>query len=186
MNAQQLIERIKGNDEKARAEAWLHAGPVGAAGVVPLTEAMTGGDVEQTRAAQRACWRIVRHAGRPGADAEKKAVADALIGLLRGRQPTAVRREVLWMLSEIGGDDAVEAVAGFLKDAELREDARMTLERIPGERSLAALRAGLAAASEEFKPNLAVSLRHRGVPIDAPSSAKLMPTRQTAVKPVGR
>ena len=83
------------------------------------------------------------------------------------------------MLSEIGGDESVEPIAALLGDEAFREDARMALERIPGERSLAALRAALQAAPEGFRPHLVQSLRARGEKLDPEKypCRKLIPTK---------
>jgi len=94
----ELIAKIKDESAKVRTEAWLSAGKVGAPAVKPLAKVMTNENLEVARAAKRALWKIVRVAGRPGAEEEKKAVADELIPLLANDQPTSVRREVLWML----------------------------------------------------------------------------------------
>jgi hypothetical protein len=94
----------------------------------------------------------------------------------------AVRREALWMLSEIAGDEAVGPTAALLADQELREDARMVLDRIPGPASLAALRDALNRASDDFRYNLAQSLRHRGVGVPDVPERKLVPVRPTSVK----
>ncbi len=182
MNTQDLIARIKDNDDKVRADAWLSAGPVGAPAVKPLAEVMANGNLEVARAAKHALWKIVRHVGRPGADAEKKPVLAELIALCGDDQPTAVRREVLWMLSEISGDESIDTVAGLLSNDELREDARMTLQRIPGDKSLAALQAGLAAAPTDFKLNIVQSLRQRGVKVPGAPCRKLVPTKKTKVR----
>jgi len=179
-----LIARIKDKSDKVRAEAWLSAGKVGAPAVKPLAAVMTDKELEVARAAKRGLWKIVRYVGRPGAGDEKNAVAAELIALLSGNQPTPVRREVLWMLSEIGQDKSVEAIAALLSNRELREDARMVLQRIPGRRSIAALRAGLKAASRDFKINIAQSLRQRGVRVRGLPCVKLVPTKNTNVKPV--
>jgi len=72
----------------------------------------------------------------------------------------------------------------LLSNSELREDARMVLQRIPGRRSLAALRAGLKAAPKDFKINIAQSLRQRGVRVRGLPCVKLVPTKKTNVKPV--
>ncbi|MGQ9651455.1 MAG: HEAT repeat domain-containing protein [Phycisphaerae bacterium] len=106
-----------------------------------------------------------------------------LLTLCESEQPAAVRREVLWMLSEIAGDEAVGAIAPLFANADLREDARMSLERLPGEKSLAALKEALKSAPEDFRPNIAVSLRQRGVQVADYPSAKLVPTKATQVKP---
>jgi HEAT repeat protein len=179
-----LIAKIKDKSDKVRAEAWLSAGEVGAPAVRPLAAVMTDKDLEVARAAKRGLWKIVRYVGRPGAGSEKRAVTAELIALLSDNQPTPVRREVLWMLSEIGQNKAVEAVASLLSNSELREDARMVLQRIPGRKSIAALRAGLKAAPRNFKINIAQSLRQRGVRVRGLPCVKLVPTKKTNVKPM--
>jgi len=186
MNTDELIARIKSSDENVRTAAWQAAGKVGAEAIQPLA-ALTGAqELEVARAAQRAIWQIVRHAGRPGAEAEKRAAVEKLILLLANDQPAALRRDVLWMLSEIAGDEAVPPMAALLDNAELREDARMALQRIPGQRSIEALRAGLDRAPADFKFHIAQSLRARGIDVPGLPSQKLKPTRGTSVNPAGR
>jgi len=179
-----LIAGIKSSSDKVRTEAWLGAGKAGAPAVKPLAKVMTDNDLEVARAAKRALWKIVRYTGRPGANQERRAVETELVRLLGDDQPVAVRREVLWMLSEIGARRSIEAVAGLLKNEELREDARMSLERIPNRRALAALKAGFEAAPEDFKPNIAQSLRKRGEEVAGYPCKKLVPTKKTDVKPL--
>lgn len=178
-----LIAGIKDPDDRVRGDAWQSAASCGAAAVKPLANVMTDPGMEVARAAKRALWKIVRHAGRPGAADEQKAVAAELRPLLAAGA-AGVRREILWMLSEIGGDESVDAIAVLLSDPDLRDDARMTLERVPGKKSVAALQAGFAAAPEDFKYNLAVSLRKRGSAVRGYPSQKLTPTRPTNVKAV--
>ena len=72
----------------------------------------------------------------------------------------------------------------MLSNKELREDARMSLQRIPGRQSLAALKNGLKTAPEDFKLNIAQSLRKRGVKVPGLACVKLVPTKKTNVKPV--
>ncbi len=179
-----LVQKIKSTDDKVRGPAWQSADKLGAKAVKPLTEIMAASDdMEVARAAKRGLWRIVRHAGRPDAEAERKAAQDALIPSLTSG-PVAVKREVLWMLSEIGDANAVEPMAALLSDAELREDARQSLQRIPLAESLAALKKAFASAPEEFKFHLAHSLRARGENVSGYTSKRLTPTRQTTVKPL--
>src|SRR5690242_10845837 len=140
-----LIADIRNPDDAVRGPAWQKAPEYGAAAIQPLAGLLDDSDFEAARAAKRAMWKIVRHAGRPGAHAERKAVAGELVPLLK--QPSVtVKREALWMLSELGGDDSVEPVAALLGDADVHDDARAALERIPGRKSLAALKAGLDTA----------------------------------------
>ena len=185
----EIITRIKQGSDKVRTEAWQSACEIRAAAVRPLAGLTADKELEVGRAAKRGLWKIVRRAGRPRADDEKNAVVAGLIWVLCNEESISVRREVLWMLSEIGGDESVSPIAGVLSNAVLREDARMALERIPGKRSLAALEAALKAAPEDFKPNIAQSLRARGVKVRGLHCVKLVPRKKTnveAIKPEGQ
>ena len=177
----ELITKIKSPDDKVRGPAWQSAGPAGAPAIAPLATVMADKDFEVARCAKRAIERIVRHAGRPGADPERKAAAAELVKLLGPGEATG-RRHALWMLSEIGDDADVKPMAALLADAGLREDARCALERIPGPAVTAALKAALGTAPDDFKFALAHSLRVRGEKVEGYPSQKLVPTKQTSVK----
>jgi hypothetical protein len=181
-----LIEDIQSTDDTTRAKARDDAGPVGAQAVLPLAKIAGGGELEVARAANRAIQNIVYYAGRPGAEDEAKAVAAELLKLLGDAQPVQLRRDALWMTWQIAGEEAVEPVAALLANAELREDARMALERLPGEKATAALQAALAKAPDADKPAVAHSLRVRGVETPGIPDLRLVPTKQTSVRPVGR
>jgi len=180
----ELIAGIKSAGDKERTEAWQSAGEVGAPAVKPLAKVMTDNDLEVARAAKRALWKIVRYTGRPGANKERRAVETELVELLGDDQPVAVRREVLWMLSEIGARNSIKPIARLLRNEGLREDARMALERIPTKRAVQALKAGFEKAPEDFKINMAQSLRNRGEEVDGYPCQKLVPTKKTDVKPL--
>jgi hypothetical protein len=176
-----FLARMKSKDDAVRGPAWQGAAPLGAPALEPLAGLAGDADSEIARAARRAMWKIIRYAGRPGAAAERAAVETALLALLKsGSAP--VRREVVWMLSEVGTDTAVGPLAGLLSDPDLRDDARAALERIPGPACLAALRSALVAAPADFQPALADSLRARGEKVASPPSRKLVPAKQTTVK----
>ena len=180
----ELLAGIKSDIAEKRTKSWQSAGQVGAPAVKPLAEVMTDDNLEVARAAKRALWQIVRYTGRPGANQERRAVVAELIALLGDDQPVAVRREVLWMLSEIGGRRDIEPIAGLMKNKDLREDARMALERMPNRRALGALKAAFEEAPEDFKPNIAQSLRKRGEEVEGYPCQKLVPTKKTDVKPL--
>lgn len=143
-------------------------------------------DDEIMRAGKRQLWDLVHKVGRPGNGEQQNAVKRALLKLMTPEQPAVVKREVIWMLSEIGADCCVAPMADLLSDAELREDARMALQRLPGDKSLEALEDGLRAAPDDFKTNIAQSLRARGVNVPGLPCEKLEPMRETTVQPVGR
>jgi HEAT repeat protein len=172
-----FIEKIKSKDDKVRGPAWQGAAPYGAPAIKPLANvALTETDFEVVRSAKRAMWKIVRHVSRPKADKERQAVEAELIPLIAQGEPN-VRRDFVWMLSEIGGDDSVAPLAALLEDKDLREDARAALQRIPGAKSLNALKAALKTAPVDYRPAIAVSLRVRGETVKEYPSQKLVPTR---------
>lgn len=171
-----LVEQLKSKDDQVRGKAWQAAGPCGAPAVKPLAELMQDAEMETARSAKRAIYQIIRYAGRPGAEEEARAVEAELISGLQNPKPS-IRREILWMISEIGGDNSVEPAAALLKDSEVREDARCALQRIPGAKSLRALKTALTEVPEDFRFNIADSLRKRGEPITDYPSKKLVPTK---------
>jgi HEAT repeat protein len=176
----EFIEKIKSKEDRVRGPAWQHAETMGAPAVQPLAGLMVDQDFEIAQAARRALYRIVRHAGRPGAKAEAKAVVAAVIPMLRSAQ-ALVRKDAAWMLSEIAGDEAIEPMAALLSDAEVREDVRCALMRFPGRKATSAFKAAFAAAPEEFKGALADTLRERGVKVQGYPSQKVVPSRKTEV-----
>lgn len=183
-NVGKLITAIQDPDAKVRSAAWMAAGPYGAAAVKPLAEVMTDDRLEIARAAQRGLWTIVRHVGRPGADQERRQVEGALCGLLGSDWSDTVRRDVLWMLSEIGGDDAVQAIRDIpdiLEQTGIRDDARCAVERIPGDFAVQTLTEALELAPEDFKSSIVQSLRARGVKVSeqAYPCRKLVPSKET-------
>ncbi len=208
LTVEQLLEKLNDGDAEVRSAAWQQAGPVGAAAVRPLAKLMAEMDAEVARAtkgsgaekadpahalevgraAKHALWAIVRHVGRPGAGQEKAPVVRTLCELVSEYRPAVVLREVLWMLSEIGGDDAVAAIRGIpgiLENTAIREDARCAVERIPGEMAVSVLWEGLEASTDDFRLALAHSLRVRGQEVDKKRfpPQKLLPTRHTEVQP---
>jgi hypothetical protein len=181
-----LMEKIQSSNDAERAAARDGAGPVGAKAIAPLAKVAATGELEIARAANRAMQNVVYYAGRPGAEGEAKAVAAELLKLLGDDQPLQLRRDVLWMTWQIANGEAVEPVAALLSHAELGEDARMALERLPGDKATAALQAALASAAEADKPALAHSLRVRGVEVPGVPDLRLKPVKKTSVQPVGR
>jgi HEAT repeat protein len=169
------IDNLRSADDKARWVAWQSAPQFGAPAIRSIGELLNLADAETARAASRALFAIARHAGRPGAGPEQEAVSAELVTLLQG--PNPIRRQVLWMLSEIGDHRSVPAIADLLAEREVREDARAALERIPGLEAVAALRAALETAPETYRPALAQSLRVRGAKVTGYPSEKLLPSR---------
>jgi len=177
-----LVRRLRSPDEQINGPACQAAVAYGAPAVRPLLALLAEPDFELSRRAKRALYAMVRYAGRPGANNEARDLEIELLGGL-STGTNASRRHVLWLFSEIGSARAVPSISALLSVAELREDARCALMRIPGRRSTRALRAAFAAAPEDFKYALADSLRQRGEKVDGYPSQKRLPTRQTTVTP---
>jgi HEAT repeat protein len=181
-----LLSQLKSSDPKVRTEAWLAAGEAGPPAIKPLASLMVVDDLEVARAGKRAMWRIVHYSGRPGADKEQRKVTRQLLALLTKKQPHLVKVEVVRMLSEIGGDRAIDPLAELLSDQALREDARQSLQRIPGPKATAALQKALELGADDFKAPIASALRARGVVVSGYPCSKLTPTKQTEVVPAGK
>ena len=176
----ELIEKIKSRDAQARTAAWQSAASLGAAAVKPMAELLKEPDLEVARAGERCLWKIVHTAGRPGSEQEKKAVVAELLSLLISEP--RIQHEVLWMLSELAGAEAVPAIDKLLSQKEVREDARAVLQRIGGKAAIDALKAGLESAPQDFKPAIAQALRAQGVKVDGYPSSHLSPSKQTSLK----
>ena len=177
------IMRLKSTDLEVNTAACQSAPQLGAAAVKPLADLLADSEFELARRARRALYRIVRHAGRPGAAAEARAVEAELVALL-GSGPVQPRRDLLWMLSEIGTALAVAPMAALLMDKDLREDARCALTRMPLPAAARALKSAFAKVPEDFKYALAESLRVHGQQVEAYPSRKLVPSAQTTVRPL--
>ncbi len=183
MTVEELLAAIRSDQPETRAAAWTQAGSVGPTALGPLADLLTHADLEVARAAKHAMWKITRTVGAPGAT-EKSTAHSALVALLADAHPPVVRREALWMLSEIGDASCVPAMSPLLLDSALGEDGRAALERIPGRESLAALQAAFERAPEALKYPLAQSLRDRGVSVAGYECQKLVPQRETTVRPL--
>lgn len=174
---QKLMEGIRSNEESVRAAAVESAGSAGPEALAALGEAMADPNVGIARAAKRALWKIVYTVGAPGGR-RRTATSDALVELLGDNHPREVRREVLWMISELSNARlSAQPVAQLLEDKDLREDARMVLERLPGPEAVAALQAGFTRADEDFKFHIAQSLKKRGIDVPGYPCQKLLPSR---------
>ncbi len=177
MTLEQLIDHVQSAEESERLKALDGAKTAGPQAVEPLAKAMAGGRPEVERAATRALWNLVHAQGAPGAEYRRETGAK-LLGLLGAEPATQVRREALWMVSELCETrQAVRTVASLLEHPELKEDVRLVLERLPGKPAVAALKAAFVSADDEFKFALAASLRKRGVAVEGYPCQKLLATR---------
>ncbi len=158
-----LLKAIQGEDADARAAAVEELTQVGPPVIEPLFALMGGENRAAGTAAQQAVQAMTHRAARPGAEAERKLVADALVRQAQADRLAAVRRFALRMLSFVAGDESVSALARLLRDGDVREMTRWALVRIPGAAATDAL--AKAADSEPdpvFRAALITSLGVRG------------------------
>ncbi len=163
-DSKELIEQIKSADVNVRYAAWNNAGAAGAAAVIPLADQMAVPDRDMAKAAKEAMHRVVHFAARPyGAQAGRAVAAELEKVAAQPERPRIVRVETLKWLALVGDNDSIPALVKLLQDPVVREDARLALERIPGDASLAALTDAQKTASDDFKSNLSQSIYMRKV-----------------------
>jgi hypothetical protein len=156
-----LLTNIKHGDAAARSVAVSQSPLAGTSAILPLGKVYGGTDPAASKAAGDAIHKIVHNASRPGAPAERESAAQQLAQLIGGEQPRQVRADALKLLGFVGGPGQVSAVAELLHVPDVREDARLALERIPDPSAEAALKNAARTVSEEYRPALDQSLRHR-------------------------
>src|SRR4051812_47880267 len=99
---------------------------------------MASGDANIAKSAREAMGAIVHHSARPKhAEDAAKAASELLKVAADAKRPKAVRGSALVCLGFAASSSNVAEIAKLFSDADVREDARMALERIPGEESLA-------------------------------------------------
>ena len=157
----QLLDELADPSPERRKQAWRNAGLAGAEAVAPLAREYLSSSVPAiSQVCYMALARIVFHAGRPGAEEEAGAVADALLGLIPtltagSLPPIAEARPPVQGLFELFNTMARDALRGM--------DRRVRLRRI---RSDAVYWAGLLS-SERHVPALSALLREADVSREA-------------------
>ena len=174
-----LLARIADPSADVRAEAWKSAGPLGAPAIVPLARLAETGGSAVGGAALHAIGVITAHAGRPGAQEERNAVAQALAEAVQTTTDEQLRRELLHYLGLAASDAEVPVLAGLLEDPAVGEDARIALERIPGETATRALMDALrSSSSEAVQLRMAEALARRQAPEAIPALTELAQTSE--------
>jgi hypothetical protein len=163
----QVVKEIESQDMNDWYKATQDASSLGPEAVKPLADLMKLDDRTKGRAAKLSLQAVVHNAAAPGNEAQKKAVAAELLKLASTPSyPRIVRSELLHWVGLIGGPDEVPGLAKLLSDRIIREDARMALERIPGDESLQALQKAATSGATDFRKNIAQSLHNRGLTKD--------------------
>lgn len=159
-----FLDKMQSPDADVRYAAWKSAGPMGSMAVVGLGDLAANSDKAITKAARGALLNVAHYAARPGAAAEAHAVSIELLKLAAApERPRAVRADALNLLGFTADSRTVPGIARLLSDTEMRDEARMALERIPGSAATNALRKAAQSAPADFRPNLDQSLSNRSL-----------------------
>ena len=156
-----LMQRLESTDEATRMGAVSALSEVGADAIGPLLDVMGGENRTTDLAARIAVERMVHHAAAPKSSMDRAAISQALAQQASSDRPAIVRTFAIRMLSFIGGDAEVPALANLLTDPQVGEISRFALVRIPGHASLAALKAALPGAKGEMRIGLINALGAR-------------------------
>ena len=169
-----LLAHIRSMDGKMRAKAQRTAGPVGAAAIAPLAEIAASSAMDDVvKAARGAIEAITHYAARPGAQTEANAVSVEILKVVQSSPSRQVRVDMLHLLGYIAMEpQTINSLAQCLKEASIRDEARMALEQIPGSASTNALRKAVKDAVPDFRPHLEHSLRNR---VTHPKSVGIAP-----------
>jgi len=147
-----LLQQLQSPDEATRMAAVQGLSQAGPDAVAPLFSVMGGDNRTTDLAARMAVQRMVQQAAGPRGAAARPEISRVLAQqAAAASHPLAVRAFAITMLSLVGGDEVVPALAGLLKDPNMGEMARWTLVRIPGQASLNALAAALPGATGEMR-----------------------------------
>jgi hypothetical protein len=158
---EELVSRLKDADPNVRMGAARAAGPLGAAALPAMEPLMKGPEAGTAKAAHEALLQIVHYAARPGAQKEAQDVSAELTKWILNGTSLNSQREAVRRLEFIGDAKAVTVLERTLQVPELREDARLTLERIPDRAATQALERAQKTAPADFQPNIEQSLIHR-------------------------
>jgi hypothetical protein len=140
-----LVEEFEGrapaqprNDAERRA-AYAKA-------VDSLLPGMAADEITQRAKPQQTLERMCHNAGRPGAEAERRALCEVLAARLALELPNPSRVWLLRKIEPLGGDECVTVLAKLLndQDGDVRELARRALTSNPSPR------AGRASSGDEW------------------------------------
>lgn len=181
----EILSALRSNDDEQRTAALAASRELGSAAIAPIAPLLADPETETRRAAKRALEPIVHDAGKDGSLGQPARQVEAqLLSALQAATDDQARRDLIWFLSEVGGEPAIQALGARLQEQAVREDARCALERIPLPSAVTALKEAFPSAPEDFKFALAESLRKRNEKVDGYPSQRLVPAKSTEVQPV--
>jgi len=171
---EEFLAQIRSSDAEARYKAWQSAGPMGAAAIQPLSDLAAGEDKLVALAANGAMEKIAHYAARPGTGNAAEAVSKELLKVADSPRPRMVRTNLLRLVGFIADSRSIPGLVQLLSDPEIREDARLALEKIPGNAATEAFKKAVKTVPADFQPNIRQSLSNRAM---TPKTVGTLPAR---------
>jgi len=164
-----FLRDIASSNADTRFAAWRSAHEVDPEALPELGKLAASDNPGVAKAAREAITTMTHGVGKDASNPKRAGVIKGLIDLAGPAYALPVRVHALRSLSLIAGEDNVPAIAKWLHDADLREEAAYCLERIPGKAPNQAFVSAYRSAKDDFKPRILAALGHRraeeGVPI---------------------
>lgn len=177
----QFLADIQSDDAEVRFTAWRSAGEVSPSVIPQLGKLGGSDDPGVANAAREALATLVHSVGKDEAAAARPAVVQGLLGLAGAAYSFPVRVHALRLLSHLADEQSAPAIAAWLSDAELREEAIYCLERVPGGAAVGAMLSAYEKAPPGFQQRILAAFGHRGAPEAADLCAREMRSSDTAI-----
>jgi len=145
----------------------------GKASITALVDMLREPDKGEDYKAHYLLHAVATHARRPEAEAERRAVAEALAAALGGDRPTIIKAYLLEELKWVGGEESIAAVAKLLLHPELYDETAQVLVNL---KAAAPLRAALPKAKGRNRQTLVLAA---GSLRDMQAVAEILPDAQS-------
>lgn len=160
IDAPKFLTSIRSGNPDERFAAWRQAGDAPASAIPELGQLAGGKDPGVGKAAAEALTTMVHSVGKDPAAPRRAEIVKGLL-TVAANAPLPARVHALRLLSNVAGEDSVAAIAAYLSNPDLREEAIFALERIPGKTSVQAIVTAYPSAPADFKPRMLAALGHR-------------------------
>ncbi|HSW46397.1 MAG TPA: HEAT repeat domain-containing protein [Phycisphaerae bacterium] len=160
------IKALATDDAKARQAAVREFVEIGAPAIPALVAELDRNDPATVQPAGRALLAMV---SRGTSEKLRKELSERLVAELAGKRRVETRRHICGLLGLVGDSECVDALYRLLMDAEVREDARQALVRIPSRSAGDALVAGLQITEGDFRVALVDAIAERKDAAAAPA-----------------
>jgi HEAT repeat protein len=160
MDTQQFVRDLQSDNPDVRFAAWRQAGTVEPTVIPQLGKIAASQDPGVAKAGREALTTMVHSVGKSRTAANRAGVVQGLVNLTGPEYGLPVRVHALRLLSNVAGEESVPAIAKFIGNPELREEAAYTLERIGGPAVTKAFVATYRDAKDDFRPRILAALGH--------------------------